>query len=262
MNLSQTLYPHVAPFLMVVARLGGLFLFAPILSSPMVPTRAKALLCVALALCVYATLPEAQFRPIQADLFTLGASVAAESLIGAVIGLAAALPIYCVQLGGLLMDQQIGVGLAGVYNPAVDSEGTPLGDLLLYVALAVFMSAGGLDALFLAVVKTFGRVPLGATSWTGTALGLLLGLLSSGFELALRVAAPVLGIILLETVATSFLMRTLPQLNVMSIGFSVKVVLGFGTLVLAILAIERAMGDEISNACGAALKWAGSLEVR
>src|SRR5437588_21125 len=111
MNFTQVLYPHIAPFLMVAARLGGLFLFAPILSSPMVPVRAKALLCIAMALCAYATLPSTQFQPINADIFTLGAGVAAESLIGAVIGLAAALPIYCVQLGGLLMDQQIGVGL-------------------------------------------------------------------------------------------------------------------------------------------------------
>jgi flagellar biosynthetic protein FliR len=244
---------------MVIARIGGLFVFAPVLSSPMVPVRAKAMLVVVMGVCVYPTLPAAQFTPMRPDIFTLGAGVAAESFIGAVIGLAAALPVYSVQLGGLLMDQQIGVGLAGVYNPAIDSEGTPLGDLLLYLALAVFMGAGGLDSLFVSVVKTFGRVPLGATSFDGSPMSLLLGLLASGYELALRVAAPVLGIIMLETVATSLLMRTLPQLNVMSIGFSIKIVLGFGALVMAAFAIERAIGDEIASACAAVLRWSGAV---
>jgi flagellar biosynthesis protein FliR len=259
MTFSEILYPHVAPFMMVLARLGGLFAFAPVLSSPLVPVRAKGMLVTALGVCVYATLPVGQVAPVRADIFSLGAGIAAESFIGVIIGLAAAVPVYSVQLGGLLMDQQIGVGLAGVYNPAVDSEGTPLGDLLLYVALAVFMGAGGLDSLLVAVVNTFGRVPLGGVSFDGSAIALLLGLLSSGFELALRVAAPVLGVILLETVATSLLMRTLPQLNVMSIGFSIKIFLGFGALVMAVSAIERAVGEEVSEACAAVLRWAGAL---
>jgi flagellar biosynthetic protein FliR len=121
------------------------------------------------------------------------------------------------------------------------------------------MAAGGLDSLFSAVIRTFARVPLGATSWNNSPLPLLTGLLSSGFELALRVATPVLGIILLETVATSLLMRTIPQLNVISIGFSIKIVIGFLALATAVLAIQRAVGEEIGDACSAAMRWAGSL---
>src|SRR6185436_6921163 len=104
-------------------------------------------------------------------------------------------------------------------NPALDSEGTVIGDMLMYIAIAVFIAAGGLEAMLGALVGSFGRVPVSdVAAWPagdlGGAVGLLGGIIGSGFEFALRVAAPVLCIILVETVGAAVIMKTMPQINI------------------------------------------------
>ena len=274
----ETLYNHAGPFLMVLFRLSGLFVFAPAVSSPILPGRLRVLVCAVFALAIYPTIPVEQQNgaAIRMDWMSLGVGVISETLIGLVIGLVAALPIYAVQLGGLIMGQQMGVGLANVYNPALDIEGDTVGQFLLYLALAMFLSMGGLDLLFLTTAETFRHVPIGAillqpgvagadpphAVFSGACLELIEGVVSGGFELALRVAAPVLCIIMVETVATAFLMKTMPQLNIMSIGFATKVLVAFLGLIVSMRAIGFVMSEDVSQTGGTILQWAESFRLK
>lgn len=271
--------PHVEPFLLVLFRLSGLFIFAPMLASPMIPVRVRTLVVLMFTVALYPTLAagspagDAPAVP-EIDLFSLIAAGFFEVLIGAAIGLLASLPMFAAQLGGLVGGQQLGLGLAGIYNPALDTESDVLGQLLVYVALAVFAAAGGLELCFIALARTFEHIPPGgAFLHAGRILGgadgggggggvgvtgLLVGMIGSGFEVGLRIAAPVLGIVLLETIAAAFLMKTIPQINIMSIGFAVKVVLGIFILALSMGALTEALGDDVRNACDRIILWASS----
>jgi flagellar biosynthetic protein FliR len=252
-----SLLSHLEPFLLVVFRLSGLLIFAPILSSPLIPARARIMLIMMFALALYPSLNLAPPRPVESiTLFTLAPMVVAETLIGLTIGLLAALPMYAVQLGGQVIGQQIGLGLAGIYNPALDTEADVIGQLLMFIALAIFTAIGGLEWTFLALAATFTHLPPGAAVTTLPPLDLMVGIVSSGFEMALRVAAPVLCIILLETIASAFLMKTLPQLNIMSLGFGIKVLLAVIVLVWSIGAISEAIGHDITDTLRAVSAWA------
>jgi flagellar biosynthetic protein FliR len=63
---------------------------------------------------------------------------------------------------------------------------------------------------------------------------LAIGLLGSVFDLGLRIAAPLLCLVFLETVALGFIARTVPQMNILSIGFPLRILLGFMVLVASI----------------------------
>src|SRR5437868_2805959 len=91
---------HVGPFMLVLFRMSGLLVFAPILASSILPGRLRALLCVAFTLAIYPTLPASQHQPVRMDLFSLAPMALAETLIGVAMGLMASLPMYAVQLGG------------------------------------------------------------------------------------------------------------------------------------------------------------------
>lgn len=258
MNL-EPLIQHVGPFLMVLFRLSGLAVFAPVVGSPLIPARVRLLLMCMLAVAIYPTLPADQQAPLSLDLLSLAPAIAAETMIGLTIGLIAALPMYAVQFGGQVMGQQVGLGLAGIYNPALDTESDVVGQMLLFVAIAIFAAVGGLDLMFSCVVHTFARVPVGHALGVQPPLELFSGVVGSGFEMALRVAAPVLCIIMIETVGTGFLMKTLPQLNIMSIGFGAKVVLAFLVLAWAIGAMGDAIADDIGHALDVVTGWASGL---
>lgn len=249
---------HAGPFLMCLFRLSGLFVFAPVLGSPAIPIRVRTLLCIVFAFALYPTIPPEYQAAGEMNLASLGWAVISETLIGISIGLLAALPIYAIQLGGMIVGYQVGVGLASVYNPALDLEGDVIGQFLLYLALAVFIALGGLEAMFGALAVTFANVPLGGFGMVDAPLDLLVGLVSSGMTVGLRVAAPVLCIVLAETIAAGFIMKTMPQLNIMTIGFAIKIIVAMIGLIGSIHAIELLAQDDILSTIGAIFDWAGT----
>lgn len=250
---------HLGPALLVFLRLSGLFVFAPMLASTLVPMKTRVLLAVTLTVCVYPTIPVWQQAPVTLDVFTLGAAGFMEVLLGTVVGLLAMLPILSVQLAGVVMGQQMGIALAAVYNPALESESEPIGELLLYLALAVFIALGGLEMVVLATARTFEHVPLGGFESSWAPVGLVVGFIGAGFELALRITAPLMAILLAETVAAAFLAKTMPQLNILSIGFPIKVMMGLLAILIGLVAIHAAIGEHVAEAGRAILRWSGSL---
>ena len=80
-------------------------------------------------------------------------------------------------------------------------------------------------------------VPLGGFRVDGAVIDLILGLLTSMLHLAFRVAAPLLCLVFLETVAMGFIARTVPQMNILSIGFALRIVIGV-TLIIGALSVK------------------------
>lgn len=259
--MIDALAHHIPPFMLVFFRLLGMLIFAPVLGSPVIPVRVRALLMFMFALAVYPSVPApshaAEF--LHADLFTLAAAVALETFLGLAIGLLAATPIYAAELAGMLMGQQMGIGLASLYDPTLDTETTVLGQLFMYIAITLFIAIGGLEVMYNTLVLSFSSVPVGAVVLSHSPLELFTGLLSASFELALRVSAPVVSIILLETLAAGILAKTMPQLNVLSIGFAVKVILGLVAIIASVTAVHHALGTELTESLGEIINWVGGL---
>lgn len=246
---------HVVPFALALLRISGVFVFAPILASTAIPMRARVFLAFTITLAVFPAVPLASRSVVMGDVMTFAAAGLGEVLLGTMIGALALIPVSAVQLAGTLVGQQMGFALGSVFNPALETESDPLGELLLYLALGAFIAAGGLESLFVGVANTFAHVPLGGVGVSDMPGKMIVGMIGGGIELALRVSAPVLGIILIETIATSFLMKTIPQLNIMSIGFATKIILGMSAFVLAAAAIHRAISAHVDQGGGAMLKW-------
>ena len=251
-NSIDIITANLGPALLVVFRLSGLALFAPVIGSPAVPMKVKALLVFLLGIATYPTLAAGPLAGAQVPL-TLGALaplIACELLVGAVIGFLAVLPMVAMQMGGLVMGQQMGLGFARVYNPAMDDEGDVLEQSLFFLGLASFLSVGGLEQMTLAVLRSFQFVTLGgagdliAIGGYGLDNGfvrLLTGVLLSATELALRVSAPLVCLFFLETVAMGFLSKSMPALSLMSLGFPLRIIMGLAVIVLGMGAIGEAL---------------------
>jgi flagellar biosynthesis protein FliR len=240
----ESLAAQVVPLTLVGFRLSGLFVFAPLLASVSIPPQVKVLLCAALAVALY-PMVKVPVMPENLDVFTFAVIAIGEVLIGTVIGLLALIPVSAVQVAGVLMGQQIGLGLATVFNPALETESDLIGEVLLQIAMVVFLALGGLEVLFLCVAKSFDALPLGSLSMNWSPLHLATPMLAAGFELAMRVSAPVLGIVLVETIASSMLMKTVPQINIQSVGVGMKILLGMAALILSLVAIDAAIGEHL-----------------
>lgn len=255
----EPLLPHVISFLLVFTRLAGLFIFAPVLSSRSVPMRARAMVAMAFAVVVYPIVPVSIQTPPHMGLFDLAPLIVSEMLIGAAIGAIASIPLLAMEMAGAIAGHQMGLSLARAYNPELETSVDVAGQMLFYIAGAVFLAIGGLDALFLSIVRSFDHVPLGVMDAELLPLDLFVGVLSSGTELALRVALPVVGTLILILIALGFVMKTMPQINVLSVGFALKVLAGIAVLAMSVQTIREVAGDEVARVGRITLQWVDEL---
>lgn len=243
----QPLLIHVGPFVIVLSRLTGLFIFAPVLGSSILPVRIKVMLALSLSVAVYATLiPTLNAHgaiPLPVSVFDLLTLMATELLIGLAVGFLASLPMVAMELGGLVVGQQLGLGFARAYNPAMDSDSEVVGQMLFYLAISVFIAFGGVEVLFATVLHSFETVAPGGFFVRPGLIDIAVGTLTSAFELAIRIAAPVLCLIFLETLALGFMSRTAPAFNILSLGFPIRIMLGSMMLIVSLGAINDGIAD-------------------
>lgn len=255
----EPLLGHAVPFGLVMARLAGLFVFAPVLANRTFPRRFRVLLTATMALAVYPTLPAAAQVEPSVDLLGLVPLLVGELLLGVVIGLIAALPIICLDLGGFVMGHQMGLSLARSYDPGANTDTDAVGQLLMYLGLATFLALGGLEALYAGLIFTFGRLPAGGLASGQVPLDVILAALSSGFELGLRVSVPVAAVVFLAMIALGLLSKTVPQFNIMTVGFTLKIILGLLILLVSVGAIQAAVGEHVEQNLRGLGAWIGSL---
>lgn len=254
---------HSGPFLLCYFRMLGLFMAAPLLSSLVVPVRVKAMLAMMLTAAVYpmlsVSLSPSLFPAGNLELITLLPMVVVESVIGFSIGLLATVPLTALEMAGTMMGQQMGLGLARVYNPEADYDIDVLGQLLFYIGSGLFFSLGGLEVMLRCLLDTFSLVPIGGMRAGETPLDLLLSLISSSFDLAMRVSAPVAGIVLLLVLVFAAIGKTMPQINIMSVGFAIKILAGVLLLSASLYAVQSAVGDSIVEALVLVRNWTAGL---
>jgi len=229
-------YTVWAPTLMlVIFRVAGIFLTAPMLSSPVIPPVVKAMISVIVGLAATARLAAPVAMPDTWVQLVLG--VGREMLIGGVLGYAAGLLFVGVALAGQHMGQQMGIGLANVFNPQAETTTGVLAAALNLVALIIFLAIGGHRVMLGGLMDTFAIVPLMEFTAGAGVLEILVYLLGAAFALAVKVAAPVLVTLMLASVAMGLIQRTMPQFNILSAGFQIRVMVSLLILSVSVVAL-------------------------
>lgn len=239
------LLDHVPAWLMVMFRLSGIFILAPMLGSTTIPRTVKVLLVITLTFCIYPMLldPHHESAALLAPIIDHGLSlwvlvphIGMELLVGLAVGYCASLPLIGMQLGGDIIDKQIGIGFADIVNPETGEQSGVVANTLFMMALAIFTILGGHRIMLMILVGSFDTVPIGGFADFEGLVTMVLGMLTVTFHTGFRIAAPLLCLIFLQTVSLGFIARTVPQLNIMSVGFTIRILNGI-ILMIAFIAI-------------------------
>ncbi|MEW6271325.1 MAG: flagellar biosynthetic protein FliR, partial [Thermodesulfobacteriota bacterium] len=172
-------------------------------------------------------------RPDAGSALALTLAIAAEASIGVLLGLLAQLVFGAVTMAGELAGVQMGLGLIGLIDPQSHDRVVALAQWQNALALLLFLAIDGHHALIQALAESFRRVPVGGAALTGAALGMALAFAGELFVLALKLAAPVLVLVLMTNACMGALAKLIPQLNVMVVGFPINVAAGFFILAAA-----------------------------
>lgn len=243
-----------ATLLLVTARIGGIFMIAPVFSAAALPFRLRLLISIVMANALAALL-----APVAAPA-TLGHLVAAvlcELAVGLTIGYAARLVFAGVQLGAFHVGQQMGFSLMDAFGAAsADPEISGVMRRFFYlVAIVIFLGIGGHRDVIWAMRRTFQTVPLAGFSVSESLLEMVAALLGASFVLALKVAAPVLITLLLATVALGLLQRTLPQYNTLTVGLPARALVGLLVLAMSLALLSGLLQRALEITSGRVDVW-------
>ena len=247
---------YISVFGLVLARVGGLLVTAPVLGGKQVPAQTKiglavviSLIFVPLHLNVGPTLPSA--------LAPYGVLAGRELLIGLAVGFAVGLIFHGITMGSQLVGVQIGFGLGGVLNPGSGVESSLLENFYSVLATLIFLSANGHHAMLAALAHTFEIAPIGGEQGLAIDPIQVMAMLQSIFVVALRIAMPAIAALLLADVGLGLVGRVAPQMQVMVVGAPVKIVVGVlllaastPTTVALMDAVFRGTGQSLTRLLG------------
>lgn len=221
--------------LLVIVRIAGIFVTAPLLSDPSIPAAVKAIVSVVIGLAVTGRLAAPASLP--ADWASLVLGIGGEMLIGAILGLSTSLLLAGLEIAGEQIGQQMGIALAEVFNPLTEATTNVMGQLMHLTGLAVFLLIGGHRMMLHGLLETFSTVPLLGFGLPEHLVDVTVALLTAAFILSLKLAAPVLVAMLLTELAMGLIQRTMPQFNILSTGFQVRVVVSGTVLAISVAAL-------------------------
>lgn len=224
-------------YALVLFRVTGLVLTAPLFSSAVLPARFRAAMVLTTAAVIF---PFVRGQaPAELTLSSAIVGGVGELMIGAAIGLSLTIIMMGAEVAGLIIGRQAGIALANVFDPTQNRQISTVGQLFTITLTFVFLLAGGHRAAMAALLDTYDVIPLLSFQVNESILLLLVEMLAAGFILGIRLAGPIVIALFLTSITMGLLSRTMPQLNILTVGFTVRL---FAALVLAGFALQACEG--------------------
>lgn len=236
-----------AHFLLILGRITAAVVAAPLFGARSVPSQTKIGLAILLSL-IALPLDGTPRATIPTDLFTFAAAFGMEILIGIAFGVAVMLVFQALEMSASLISIQIGFGLGEVFDPITGSQTGALEQFYRMFVTLIFFAMNGHYLVIRGILHTLEVIPPGTGSLdviAGDRMAVFFGaLLVTSIQLAL----PVFGALMLTDLAMALVGRTVPQLNVLVVGFPVKIGVGLVTLVAAMPLMTAFIGATFGRA--------------
>ena len=217
-------------FLLIMMRMHSMFMVAPFFSSDIIPFRTKTMLAFLTSVIVFPMVMHAAPYTVSSNMGVYGLMVLREVVIGLYIGFLASIVFAAFQLAGQYFAVQIGFGFTEVVDPLAQVSIPIVGQLKNLIALLVFLFINGHHFMISAIYQSYTLAPV--LTYDEHSMGQLLkwaAHTSSGmFVIALKISFPIVATVFLISIAEGMLAKAAPQMNIMTLGFPVKVVVAFG----------------------------------
>jgi flagellar biosynthetic protein FliR len=233
-------------FIFALMRISLVLFLMPFFGGHTLPATVKAALCLTLTLALWPRLPlvgaEMPGHP-----FALAVMLAGELLLGLTLGLVVRFIFAAIQTGGQLIGFQMGFAMVNVVDPDSGASEAVTAHFMYMVSLLTFLAVNGHLYLLSGLMKSFDLLPPGAILVTPRLADQIFALSGQIFVLAIQIGAPVIAAIILVDLALALISRASPQMNVLIIGFPLKIGVGFLFMGIIFDIISRHMEGFVSR---------------
>ncbi len=227
------MYENIDKLLLIFVRIVAFLYLLPVFSGRNVPTIVKIMLSFIISVLLFST-GVANNAVVGTTVVGYAVSISKEIFTGLLLGFVVYLVFTIVYLGGQMMDYSIGFSMVSVIDPVSQIQVPITGNLMFYIMTVLFVVSGGLNAVLYVFFDSFRQIPIGSVNFM-IDQGLVqyfVDLTATYFSLGVRIAAPILGTILVVDVALGILVKASPQMNVFVVGMPIKLLVGLILLVI------------------------------
>lgn len=224
-------------------RVAAVLLLTPVLTALSMPVPVRVLLVAVLAFTMALALPEPARVAAAAlgDSTRLCVAVVTEAAIGLAMALGIQVAFGAIALGGYILDVQIGYGIAQVFDPATHRQTPILTSIFNQLGIVVFLVGDFHHVLLRGLAYSIERVPPGQAWSLDAASTPVLHHAGALFALGFVLVAPVIFCLLMLEFGLAVLARNVPQIQLFSMSYAFKIVVGLMALMLWVTAAPDAM---------------------
>lgn len=170
-----------------------------------------------------------------------------EIMTGLILGYITNLVFQAVKLAGAWMDIHAGFSMVSILDPTSHTTSTLLGNLSYFISLAFFFIVDGHHVVINMLVESTKIIPIGKTIvYQETLMGVMKTIFNY-FTLGVKIAIPLVLIIVITDVCLGLISRTVPTIPIMIFGMPIKNMLGLITYIILLPLILKLVGTAIYN---------------
>lgn len=234
--------PAISPstlyaFLLVLARISGIFVFVPLPALQAGPSAAKITLALVLTFGMYSRWPALTGMP--DSMMQVAGWMLAEAAIGIATGLAVAFMIEAVMFAAQAISTQAGFGYASTIDPSTEADSTVLIMLSQLIAGLLFFTMGFDRVLLTILARSLETHPPGAFITSRADIEAFVSLGSSIFSTGLHLALPLMTLLFLIDLSIGLLGHLNSQLQLIALAFPAKMLTALAALSFLVLLIPK-----------------------
>jgi flagellar biosynthetic protein FliR len=215
-------FAPIARFGLLLARPGMLIMAAPAFGGTYAPSHVRLALVVLLAFTVtpFVPVPDVQ------STVGLGMVIARELGIGFAMAMAIRALVAGAELGGQLSGSQLMLSYGSVVDPQGGVRSNLIGTIYSNLTLITFFAINGHHTFIRNLVSSYQAMPIGPGHVDASLVRGVMQMLGVVFVLGLRLAAPLIVVMLVVELATGLVARAAPAINLMAIGTPIRLIVG------------------------------------
>jgi len=239
---------QVILFLLLFARLSGLFAFFPFFSHMRIPMSIKTAMVFFMAIFLF---PLASIPNIDFSVAAIALAIVSEIMLGFIAGLFLVIVFAMLQMAGMQISFVMGFTMASVMDPQSGTSMPVISTIFTLLALVLLLAFNGHHLMILFIVESLDILPLGSFYPGHHIWDYLIGAAANMFVFGFILSFPMVGLSLLADIVFGMLMKTMPQFNLLVVGFPIKIMVAF-VVMLAVLSsimlvFKREMIEAISK---------------
>jgi len=236
---------YIVGFILLFFRFGALFMAVPIFSHKNIPMSIKAAMAFFFTIVFYSAMPPLSI-PITVPSIIL--AILSELFFGLAIGIVLQLAYNVITFAGGQISFMMGFSMASAIDPQSGVSMPIISQFLSLMGLMVLLEMDLHHWMLLYIDSSLASIPLGGFLMTEDLFHYIIHAASNMFVVGFMIAFPIIALSWLADVIFGMLMKTMPQFNLLVIGFPIKIMVAFTVLIATFTSTMLILKGEMQEA--------------